>query len=141
MTKISVSSCICDSIHTITGRVEGDRIIVQIDTLCEKFRESNCLEFPLNGLPENQSNLILEMEGQIGCSFKCTRECALDCTRQCLIPPAVLNVCSIEYELAKKKLAESVLAESVLAEPAFTEPALKETSFLETPKYTSSEIQ
>lgn len=131
MTKISVSSCICNSIHTITGRVKGDRIIVQIDTPCEKFKESNCLEFPLCQLPENQNNLILEMEGQMDCSFKCTRECALDCTRQCLIPPAVLSVCSIEYELAKKELTESVLAE----------PALKETSFLETPKYTSSETQ
>jgi len=126
MTRISVSSCICDSNHTITGRVEGHRIIVQIDTPCEKFRGFDCLEFPLYELPEDQINLVLEMEGQMGCSLNCTKECALDCTRQCLIPPAVLSVCNIEYELAKKELAES---------------ALPESSFLEATECTGSEIQ
>lgn len=126
MIKISVSSCICNSNHMITGRVEGDRIIIKIDTPCEKFRESGCLELPLYELPEDQNNLILEMEGQIGWSLNCTKECALDCTRQCLIPPAVLSVCNIESELAKKELAESALAE---------------TSLLENTEYTSSEIQ
>ncbi len=105
MTKISVSSCICDFNHTVMGRVEGNRIFVQIETPCEKFRESNCLEFPLYEFPKNKSNLILEMEGQMGCSLKCTEECALDCTRQCLIPPAVLKVCNIESELARNQRA------------------------------------
>jgi len=126
MTKISVSSCICDSNHTITGRVEGDRIIVQINTPCEKFREFDCLEFALYKLPEDRSNLIMEMEGKMGCSLNCTKECALDCTRQCLIPTAVFSVCSIENELGKKEHTESALAKA---------------SFVEATEYTSSEIQ
>lgn len=104
MTKINVSSCICDLNHTVMGRVEGNRIIIKIDTPCEKFRELNCLEFSLEELPDSQSDLTLEMEKQINRSFECTRECALDCTRKCLIPPTVFNVCSIENELTKKEL-------------------------------------
>jgi hypothetical protein len=103
MIKIRVSSCMCGFCHTVTGRVKGGRIIVKIDTPCEKFRELTCLEFPLRELPENQSELTLELERQTDCSFECTRECALDCTRGCLIPNAVLNAVSIGKNLAKKE--------------------------------------
>lgn len=104
MTQISVSSRICGLTHTVTGRIEGDSIIIEIDTPCEKFRAFTFLEVPLQKLPDNQNDMILEMERQINCSFECTRECALDCTRKCLIPGAVFNVCNIENELAKKSL-------------------------------------
>ncbi|RXA16485.1 hypothetical protein EQO05_14015 [Methanosarcina sp. MSH10X1] len=109
MTKISVSSRICGLSHTVTGRTEGDRIFIEIDSPCEKFREFTFLEFPLQELPDNQNNITLEMERQINCSFECTKECALDCTRKCLIPDAVFNVCSIENELSKKEHAEPKL--------------------------------
>lgn len=109
MTKISVSSCMCGFSHTIMGRVKGDKILIKIETPCEKFRELTCLEFPLQGPPENQSNLTLEMERQTDCSLECTRECAMDCTRGCLIPHAVFNICSIEKELAESELAETEL--------------------------------
>ncbi|MDD3246989.1 MAG: hypothetical protein PHF18_09100 [Methanosarcina sp.] len=107
MTKISVSSCMCGFSHTIMGRVEGDKIIIKIETPCEKFRELTCLEFPLEEMLENQSTLALEMERQTDCSLECTRECAMDCTRGCLIPHAVLNVCSMERELAEMPILES----------------------------------
>jgi hypothetical protein len=107
MTKISVSSFMCDFSHKIMGRVEGDRIIIKIETPCEKFRELTCLEFPLQELPENQSEITLELERQTGCSLECTRECALDCTRGCMIPNAVFNICSIEKELAEMPILES----------------------------------
>lgn len=102
MRKISVSSRICGLIHKVMGRIEGDRIIIEIDTPCEKFREFACLGFPLKELPENQESVTLEMERQINCSFECTRECAQDFTKKCLIPGAVLNVCSVEKELAEE---------------------------------------
>ena len=111
MTKISVSSNFCGLIHTVMGRIEGDRIIIEIDTPCEKFREFTCLEFPIRELPDNQKNITLEMEKQINCSFECTRECALDCTRKCLIPPAVFNVCSTEKRLAEAKLVNTPVLE------------------------------
>lgn len=107
MRKISVSSRICGLIHTVMGRIEGDRIIIKIDTPCEKFREFTCLEFSLQELPDNLENVTLEMERQINCSFECTRECALDFTRKCLIPGAVLNVCSVEKELEEEKLVNT----------------------------------
>lgn len=151
MIKIRVSSCMCGFCHTVTGRVKGGRIIVKIDTPCEKFRELTCLEFPLRELPENQSELTLELERQTDCSFECTRECALDCTRGCLIPNAVLNALSIGKNLAKKKLAEteiveveiagSELAGSELAEAEFTEMELVKIPFLELATYTTSEFQ
>ncbi len=96
MTKIKVSSSICGINHTIMGRVEGDKIIVEIDTSCEKFREIPHLEFPLQELSDTQDKLTMEMSRKTECCF----ECALDCTRKCLIPSAVFNVCSIEKENA-----------------------------------------
>lgn len=109
MTKISVSSRTCGLRHTVAGKAEGDKIIIEIDSPCEKFREFTSLEFLLQKLPDNQDNIILEMERQINCSFECTKECALDCTRKCLIPSAVFKVCSIENELIKKEFAEPKL--------------------------------
>ncbi len=118
MTKISVSSRICGSRHKITGKIEGDKIVIKIDTCCEKFKEQDSLEFPLHKLPENQRNIIQEMERQVKCSFECTRECALDCTRGCLIPPAVLNVCSIERRLVKKEIVKVELIKAPLLDIA-----------------------
>ncbi|KKG13671.1 hypothetical protein EO98_05555 [Methanosarcina sp. 2.H.T.1A.6] len=107
MIKINVSSCMCGFSHTIMGRVKGDRIIIKIDTPCEKFKELTYLEFPLQGLPDNQSNLTMEMERQTDCSLECTKECALDCTRGCLIPHAVFNICRIERKLPETPILES----------------------------------
>jgi hypothetical protein len=121
MTKISVSSRICGTKHIIKGRVEGNRIIIEIDTPCEKFRDFACLEIPVQELSDSEINLTAEMEKQINCSLECTKECALDCTGQCLIPTAVLNVCCIEKELAEAKLIK--------------------TTFLEVAEFTASELE
>ncbi|AKB35370.1 hypothetical protein MSSAC_0780 [Methanosarcina siciliae C2J] len=151
MIKMRVSSCMCSFCHTVTGKVKGDRIIIKIDTPCEKFRNLTCLEFPLQELPENQSELILELERQTDCSFGCTRECALDCTRRCLIPDAVLNAVSIGKRLAKKKLAEteimkveitsSEFAEAEIAAEELAEIELIKIPFLGVTTYTTSEFQ
>lgn len=47
MTKISLYSRICGLSHTVTGRIDRDRIIVEIETPCEKFRDFTSLKFPL----------------------------------------------------------------------------------------------
>ncbi|MGB9133633.1 MAG: hypothetical protein WCB90_13640 [Methanosarcina sp.] len=106
MTKINLSSRICSSKHNVMGRVEGDNIIIKIDTPCEKFRKLSCLEFPLQKLPENKRDLTREMEKQTKCSFECTRECALDFTRECLIPSAIFNVCRIENDRLTESLTK-----------------------------------
>jgi len=111
MTEISVSSRICGTIHTVKGRAEGNKIIIEIDTPCEKFREFASLEIPVQDLSDIEKNLITEMERQINCSLECTKECALDCTEQCLIPSAVLDVFSIEKGLAGKKIVETPFLE------------------------------
>ncbi|AKB79860.1 hypothetical protein MSHOH_3377 [Methanosarcina horonobensis HB-1 = JCM 15518] len=121
MTKINLSSRICGISHTVKGRVEGDKIIIEIDTPCEKFRELSCLEIPVQRLPDNEINLVKEMEKQMNHSLECTRECAMDCTGQCLIPSAVFDVCLIEKEL--------------------TEEELVKTSYMEVTEYTASEYQ
>ncbi|MCQ1536607.1 hypothetical protein FTO70_13190 [Methanosarcina sp. KYL-1] len=108
MTKIRISSHKCGLTHTIFGRVEQNRIIIEIDTPCEKFSKLNPIEFHLHELPDNQDMLTLEMAGQTECSLECTRECALDCTRSCLIPSAVFNVCCMERELAETPVLESM---------------------------------
>lgn len=111
MTQISISSRVCGTDHTIKGRVEGGRIIIEIDTPCEKFREFACLEIPVQELSDIEKNLISEMERQMNCSFECTKECALDCTMHCLIPSAVFDVFSIEKELAEVRLLKTPFLE------------------------------
>ena len=61
MTEMKVSSYICGITHKIMGRVEGDRIIIEIDTPCEKFRDLSHLEFPLQEMYDTQEKLSLEM--------------------------------------------------------------------------------
>lgn len=112
MTKISVSSRICGIKHTVKGRVEGNKIIVEIDTPCEKFREFNSLEIPIQELSYIEKNLITEMERQINCSFECTKECALDCTEQCLIPSAVFSVCAAEKKLVEARFVKTPILET-----------------------------
>jgi hypothetical protein len=119
MTRIDISSHICDFNHTIMGRVEGNRIIIKIITPCEKFRELNFLEFPRQKLPNSQSDLILEMEKQINSSFECTKECALDFTRKCLILSSVLDICNMEDKLVKKS-AEKLLKITLLKDVEYT---------------------
>lgn len=131
MTKISVSSRICGIKHTVKGRVEGSKVIIEIDTPCEKFRDFAYLEIPVQELSEKELsdkelsdkevNLTIEMERQMNCSLECTKECALDCTGKCLIPSAVLDVCSIERELAEARFVK--------------------TPFLEVSEYTASELE
>lgn len=119
MRRLNVSSRICDFNHAITGKVEGNGIIVKITTPCEKFRELNFLEFPLHKLPDSENDLILEMERQINRSFECTKECALDFTRKCLIPSLILKICSRENELVKKS-AEKLLKIPPLEDTEYT---------------------
>lgn len=101
MVKVCVFSRICSVSHDVIGKIEGSRIVIKIDTPCEKFRKHFHLEFPLHKLPQSKCDIIQEMERQIKCSFECSKECALDCTEQCLIPPAVLEVCNMEKGLVK----------------------------------------
>ena len=102
------------------GRIEGNGIIVKIVTPCEKFRNLNCMEFPFHKLPNSQNDIIFEMERQINCSFECTKECALDCTRKCLIPHLILNICSIENELAKTPTDKKILKIPLLENTMYT---------------------
>jgi hypothetical protein len=111
MTEIKVYSRICGINHKVKGRIEGDKIIIEVETPCEKFREFAYLEIPVQALPDKEMNLITEMERQMNCSLECTRECALDCTGECLIPSAVFDICSIERELTESRLVKTPFLE------------------------------
>lgn len=132
MTKMKVSSYICGITHTITGKVEGDRIIIEIDTPCEKFRDLSRLEFPLEEMCDTQDKLYLEMAKKTECNM----ECALDCTQDCLIPPAVFNVCSIEKENATATPFDSLRVIS----PEFEIPEFEGSEF-ENPEFESSKFK
>ncbi len=127
MTEMKVSSYICGITHTIMGRVEGDRIIIEIDTPCERFRDLSHLEFPLQEMYDTQEKLSLEMARKTECNM----ECALDCTQDCLIPPAVFNVCSIEKEHATATPFDNIRVIS----PEF------EGSEFENPEFESSKLK
>ncbi len=137
MTKMKVSSYICGITHTIMGRVEGDKIIIEIDTPCEKFRDLSHLEFPLQEMYETQDKLALEMARKTECNM----ECALDCTQDCLIPPAVFNICSIEKEHATATPFDSIrVIGSEFEIPEFESSEFENPEF-ESPEFENSEFE
>jgi len=132
MTKMKVSSYICGITHTITGKVEGEKIIIEIDTPCEKFKDLSRLEFPLQDTYDTQDKLSLEMAKKTECNM----ECALDCTQDCLIPPAVFNVWSIEKENATETPFDSIR----VIGPEFEMPEFDSSEF-KSPEFISSEFK
>ncbi|MDD3042255.1 MAG: hypothetical protein PHV51_04480 [Methanosarcinaceae archaeon] len=90
MTKISISSKFCAHTHTVSGKVEWNKIIVKIDTSCEKFKGIPNLEFPIMEFSKTREKKIIELA-----KYRKT-----DCSRKCPIPYAILNVCNIEKGFA-----------------------------------------
>lgn len=89
MAKMSISSHMCGYTHTIREKIERDKIIVEIESPCEKFSGVSHLELPFMEISDTQDRRILETTGN--------RE--LDCAQVCPIPHAVPDIYRIENEL------------------------------------------
>ncbi|AGB48619.1 hypothetical protein Metho_0346 [Methanomethylovorans hollandica DSM 15978] len=84
MTEVKVNSKICGFTHIIRGKMNGQNIIVDIDTPCEKIKEISHLEVPMMELFDIKENIVMQK----------AREAR--CTSTCLVPCAVMHVCFIE---------------------------------------------
>lgn len=84
MTEVKVNSRICGFTHIIKGRMDGQNIVVDIDTPCEKIKEMSHLEVPMMDLFDIKENTVMGK----------AREAR--CTSTCLVPCAVMHVCCIE---------------------------------------------
>ncbi|WP_440951629.1 DUF6951 family protein [Methanococcoides sp. FTZ1] len=105
MTKITVDSAICGFTHTVTGHLDGDRIIIDIDSPCEKIREISHLEVPMMEIFGIDDNYVIRKAKEAKCSSTC------------LVPCAVLHMCSLEAGFMSKNLAESSGTISINFEP------------------------
>lgn len=96
MTEVTVNSRICGFTHKIKGKMEGDKVIVDIDTPCEKVKEFSHLEVPMMDLFDIKDNCVMQNAKEA------------DCTSICLVPCGVMHVCRIEAGLLSKTLVQNV---------------------------------
>lgn len=47
MSEVTVNSTLCGFIHKISGRKQGNKIIIDIETPCEKIKEFSHMEIPI----------------------------------------------------------------------------------------------
>lgn len=93
MTEVKVNSKICGFTHVIRGIKDGQNIIVDINTPCEKIKKMSHLEVDMMELFDIKENTVMEK----------AREAR--CTSTCLVPCAVMHVCCIEAGFMSGTLA------------------------------------
>lgn len=94
MTEVTVNSRICDFTHKLHGSMKGDKIIIDIDTPCEKISKLSHLEVPMMETMDVKDNYVMD------------RAKEAKCCSNCLVPCAVLNLCKLESGFIAKSLAK-----------------------------------
>ncbi|SET00640.1 hypothetical protein SAMN04488587_1902 [Methanococcoides vulcani] len=105
MTKITVDSVICGFTHTINGKLNDDKIIIDIESPCEKIKGFSHMEVPMMEIFGIDDNYVIRKAKDAKCSSTC------------LIPCAVLHMCSLEAGFMSKNLAENSGSISINFEP------------------------
>jgi hypothetical protein len=95
MTELTVYSNVCNFTHKINGKLDGDTIIVDIDTPCEKIKKMSHMEVPMMDLFDIKDNYVMQKAQEAKCSATC------------LVPCAVLHVCCLEAGMMSKSLAKN----------------------------------
>ena len=94
LTEITVNSTICGFVHTIRGDKKGNKIIIDIETPCEKITKFSHMEIPMTEILDIKNNYVIDRAQEARCSSNC------------LIPCAVLNLCRLESGFLAKSLAK-----------------------------------
>jgi len=94
MTEAKVNSRICGFTHIIKGRMDGQNVIVDIDTPCEKIKKISHLEVPMMDLFDIKENIVMGKDREARC------------TSTCLVPCAVMHVCCIEAGFMSNSLTK-----------------------------------
>lgn len=93
-TEVKVNSRICDHIHSVRATKDGKKIIVEVDTSCEKIKQMSGLEVSKMELFDMKDSSIMERAKE-------SKVCAT-----CIVPAAVMTACHIETGFISKNLAE-----------------------------------
>jgi hypothetical protein len=94
LTEITVNSNICGFVHKIRGSKKGNKIIVDIETPCEKIKKFSHMEVPVKEILDIKNNYVID------------RAQEAKCCSNCLVPCAVLNLCRIESGFLARSLAK-----------------------------------
>lgn len=94
MTEIIVNSNICGFVHKVSGNNKGSKIIVDIETPCEKIKKFSHMEVPMMEIMDIKNNYVID------------RAQEAKCCSNCLVPCAVLNLCRLESGFLAKSLAK-----------------------------------
>ncbi len=94
MAEITVNSTICDFTHKICGSMKGGKIIVDIETPCEKIKQISHMEVPMMETMDIKDNYVID------------RAKEAKCCSNCLVPCGVLNLCKLESGFIAKSLAK-----------------------------------
>ncbi len=96
MTEVKVNSNICGFTHIIRGKMNGQDIIIDIDTPCKNIKNMSHLEVPMMDILDIKENIVMQK----------AREAR--CTSTCLVPCAVMHICFIEAGFMSDNLARKV---------------------------------
>lgn len=96
MTEATVNSRICGYVHKVSGKIDGNKIIIDIKTPCNVVKNISHMEVPLERILGRTNNYVLEMAAHA------------PCCDTCLVPCAVLHVCRLEAGYMAKSLAKDV---------------------------------
>ena len=102
LTEITVNSNICDFVHKIHGNRTGNKIIVDIETPCEKIKKISHMEIPMMEILDIKNNYVID------------RAQEAKCCSNCLVPCAVLNLCRLEGGFLAKSLAKKAGSISIV---------------------------
>ncbi len=94
LTELTVNSTFCGFVHKIRGEKKGKKIIVDIETPCEKVKKISHMEIPMMEILDIKENYVLN------------RAREADCSSNCLVPCAVLNLCRVESGFLSRSLVK-----------------------------------
>jgi hypothetical protein len=94
LSEFTVNSTICGFVHKIHGSKKGNKIIVDIETPCEKIKKFSHMEVPMMEILDIKNNYVIDRAQEAQCSSNC------------LVPCAVLNLCRMESGFLAKSLVK-----------------------------------
>ncbi|WP_406661803.1 hypothetical protein V7O66_04605 [Methanolobus sp. ZRKC3] len=100
-TIVNVNSAICAFKHKITGTMEGDKIVVDIESPCVKIQKMSHMEIPMTETMMIKDNYAMQKAQEN------------HCTPTCLVPAGVMHVCWMEMGMLSKSLAKKIGSVSI----------------------------
>ena len=96
MTEVTVNSTICGFVHKVCGKIDGENVIIDIESDCEKIKKMSHMEIPMEQTLDIKDNYVMSKAQEMKCSSNC------------LVPCGVLHVCRIEMGLLSGSLVKKL---------------------------------